>query len=45
VTAAFSALQGIASRNEVFPLERANEAYARMIENQVRFRAVLRVRG
>jgi D-arabinose 1-dehydrogenase-like Zn-dependent alcohol dehydrogenase len=44
-TLAFSALQAVASRNELFPLERANEAYAHMIENKVRFRAVLRVRG
>ncbi|MBF5043776.1 zinc-binding dehydrogenase [Aggregicoccus sp. 17bor-14] len=44
-TLAFSALEGIAPRNEVFPLEQANEAYARMIENRVRFRAVLRIRS
>lgn len=42
-TLAFSALNGVASRNEVFPLDQANEAYARMLANQVRFRAVLRV--
>ncbi len=43
-TLAFSALNGVASRNEVFPLEQANEAYARVMANQVRFRAVLQVR-
>ncbi|HET6436951.1 MAG TPA: alcohol dehydrogenase [Anaeromyxobacter sp.] len=42
-TLAFSALHGVASHNEVFPLERANEAYARMMSNKARFRAVLRV--
>jgi len=42
-TLAFSARNGVASRNETFPLEQANEAYARMMANRVRFRAVLRV--
>lgn len=37
----FSALVNIEPRIEVFPLEQANEAYARMIENEARFRVVL----
>lgn len=40
-TMAFSALTGIKPRTEVFPLERAEEAFARVMENKVRFRAVL----
>ncbi len=44
-TLAFSALNGVASRNEVFPLDRCNEAYQRMLGNQARFRVVLQVRG
>jgi D-arabinose 1-dehydrogenase-like Zn-dependent alcohol dehydrogenase len=40
-TLAFSALTGVRPRNEVFPLERAEEAFARVMENRVRFRAVL----
>jgi D-arabinose 1-dehydrogenase-like Zn-dependent alcohol dehydrogenase len=43
-TLAFSVLNGVASRNETFPLEQVNEAYARMMANQARFRAVLQVR-
>jgi D-arabinose 1-dehydrogenase-like Zn-dependent alcohol dehydrogenase len=43
-TLAFSALSGVASRNEVFPLERAEEGYARMMGNKARFRVVLQVR-
>ncbi|HZZ85154.1 MAG TPA: alcohol dehydrogenase [Anaeromyxobacteraceae bacterium] len=41
---AFSALNGVASRNEVFPLERCNEAFERMTSNKARFRVVLKVR-
>ncbi len=37
----FSALTGVRPRIEVFKLEQAEEAYARMMENRVRFRAVL----
>jgi len=44
-TLAFSALFGVASRNEVFPLERAEDAYERMLSNKARFRVVLQVRG
>jgi propanol-preferring alcohol dehydrogenase len=40
-TMAFSALTGVRPRVEVFKLEQAEEAYARMMENKVRFRAVL----
>jgi D-arabinose 1-dehydrogenase-like Zn-dependent alcohol dehydrogenase len=44
-TLAFSALNGVVSRNEVFPLEKAEEAYQRMLSNKARFRVVLKVRG
>lgn len=37
----FSALQGIAPKIETYPLEKANEAYNRMINNEARFRVVL----
>ncbi len=40
-TLAFSALTGVRSLNEVFPLERAGEAYERMLSGQARFRVVL----
>jgi D-arabinose 1-dehydrogenase-like Zn-dependent alcohol dehydrogenase len=40
-TLAFSVLWGVRSMNEVFPLERASEAYARMMAGAARFRAVL----
>jgi len=40
-TLAFSALTGVRSMNEVFPLERASEAYDRMMSGKVRFRVVL----
>jgi D-arabinose 1-dehydrogenase-like Zn-dependent alcohol dehydrogenase len=38
---AFSALSGVRSMNEVFPLERASEAYERMMSGKARFRVVL----
>jgi len=38
---AFSVLTGVRSMNEVFPLERAAEAYDRMASGQARFRVVL----
>ncbi|CAM4037311.1 alcohol dehydrogenase [Corallococcus exiguus] len=41
---AFSALAGVRSRNEVFPLDRAAEAYERMMSNKARFRVVLKMR-
>jgi D-arabinose 1-dehydrogenase-like Zn-dependent alcohol dehydrogenase len=44
-TLAFSALSGVVSRNEVFPLEKAQDAYERMLSNKARFRVVLQVRS
>jgi len=38
---AFSVLTGVRSRNEVFPLERAADAYERMLSGGARFRVVL----
>ena len=40
-TARFSALMGVRPRTETFPLEQADQAFARVMENKVRFRAVL----
>ncbi len=40
-TLAFSVLSGVRSMNEIFPLERAPEAYERMMSGKARFRAVL----
>lgn len=40
-TMKFSALTGVRSMNEVFPLEKVNEAYERMISGKARFRVVL----
>jgi alcohol dehydrogenase len=40
-TLSFSVLVGVRSMNEVFPLERAAEAYERMLSGQARFRVVL----
>ena len=40
-TVAFSVLEGVRPRVEVFKLEQAEQAFARMMENRVRFRAVL----
>jgi D-arabinose 1-dehydrogenase-like Zn-dependent alcohol dehydrogenase len=40
-TLSFSALSGVRSMNEVFPLERASEAYELMMSGKARFRAVL----
>jgi D-arabinose 1-dehydrogenase-like Zn-dependent alcohol dehydrogenase len=40
-TLEFSALTGVRSMNEIFPLERAAEAYAHMMSGKARFRAVL----
>jgi propanol-preferring alcohol dehydrogenase len=42
-TLAFSALTGIRPRIEVFPLEKVNEAYARMLSNKARSRVVLKI--
>ena len=41
----FSALTGVRSMNEVFPLERALEAYERTMSGQARFPVVLSVSG
>lgn len=43
-TLEFSALTGVRSQNEVFPLERAGEAFERMMGNHARFRVVLKMR-
>jgi D-arabinose 1-dehydrogenase-like Zn-dependent alcohol dehydrogenase len=40
-TLEFSALTGVRSMNEIFPLERAAEAYEHMMSGKARFRAVL----
>ena len=44
-TVAFSALNSVISRNEIFPLERAAEAFERMLSNKARFRVVLQPRS
>src|SRR5437762_8362754 len=41
----FSALNAVHSMNEVFPLDRAAEAYERMMSGKARFRVVLDVGG
>ncbi len=40
-TLAFSVMAGVRSMNEVYPLERAPEAYDRMMSGKARFRVVL----
>jgi D-arabinose 1-dehydrogenase-like Zn-dependent alcohol dehydrogenase len=40
-TLGFSVLAGVRSMNEIFPLERVDEAYERMLSGQARFRVVL----
>jgi len=40
-TMAFSARSGVRPRIETFPLEKAEEAFTRMMANRLRFRAVL----
>ena len=42
-TLAFSARSGVRSMNEVFPLERASQAYERMMSGKARFRVVLTI--
>jgi D-arabinose 1-dehydrogenase-like Zn-dependent alcohol dehydrogenase len=42
---AFSASAGVQSMNEVFPLERAADAYERMMSGKARFRIVLKIGG
>jgi propanol-preferring alcohol dehydrogenase len=39
----FSDLTGVKTMIEVFPLEKANEAYQAMMENKARFRSVLKI--
>ena len=41
-TLRFSARTGVRSMNEVFPLERAADAYDHMMSGKARFRVVLR---
>jgi D-arabinose 1-dehydrogenase-like Zn-dependent alcohol dehydrogenase len=43
-TLAFSARTGVHSMNEIFPLERVNEAYDRMASGKARFRVVLKMK-
>ena len=40
-TLSFSVQSGVKSMNETYPLERAAEAYDRMMSGKARFRAVL----
>jgi len=42
-TLKFSASHGVQSMNEVFPLDRAAEAYERMMSGKARFRVVLQI--
>jgi D-arabinose 1-dehydrogenase-like Zn-dependent alcohol dehydrogenase len=42
-TMAFSAMTGVRSMNEVFPLEKVAEAYGRMMSGAARFRVVLKM--
>jgi D-arabinose 1-dehydrogenase-like Zn-dependent alcohol dehydrogenase len=42
-TLAFSARHGVRSLNETFPLERASDAYERMMSGEARFRVVLTI--
>jgi D-arabinose 1-dehydrogenase-like Zn-dependent alcohol dehydrogenase len=40
-TFSFGVLTGVRAMNEIFPLERAGEAYEHMMSGKARFRAVL----
>jgi D-arabinose 1-dehydrogenase-like Zn-dependent alcohol dehydrogenase len=40
-TLGFAAVQGVRPMTEIFPLERAQQAYERMMSGQARFRVVL----
>ena len=42
-TPLFGQLNGIASMNEIFPLDQARAAYDRMISGKARFRIVLKI--
>jgi D-arabinose 1-dehydrogenase-like Zn-dependent alcohol dehydrogenase len=44
-TLSFCKLTGVRSMNEVFPLERAAEAYDHMMSGKARFRVVLTMRN
>lgn len=44
-TLRFSAMTGVRSMNEVYPLERVNEAYDRMMSGKARFRVVITMGG
>jgi D-arabinose 1-dehydrogenase-like Zn-dependent alcohol dehydrogenase len=44
-TLSFSLLTGVRAMSEVFPLERAAEAYEHMVSGKARFRAVLATGG
>jgi alcohol dehydrogenase len=44
-TLQFSKLNRVASMNEVYPFEKAQEAYERMLSGKARFRVVLRMDG
>ena len=44
-TLAFAVMTGVRSMNEVFPLEKAPEAYDRMLSGAARFRVVLKMRA
>jgi len=44
-TLSFSASSNVHSMNEIFPLERAAEAYERMMSGKARFRVVLNIGG
>ena len=43
-TLTFSARVGVRSMNEIFPLEKVNEAYDRMMSGKARFRVVLKMK-
>jgi alcohol dehydrogenase/propanol-preferring alcohol dehydrogenase len=42
-TLKFSASNGVQSMNEIYPLDRAAEAYDRMMSGKARFRVVLQI--
>jgi alcohol dehydrogenase len=41
----FSQRNNVASMNEIYPLEKAQEAYDRMLSGKARFRVVLKIDG
>ena len=44
-TLIFSQRNKVASMNEIYPLDRAQEAYERMLSGEARFRVVLKMDG